>query len=321
MGAEKWNSFLDVDESEDDSSQGYDSEAAEFRKGGRSVKRRKVDAESDVSEEENDSEDVESEAEAHIRDAEEEATTAEARVGGAERQEEAQKATTPKQLKRRNLVASEEAVRKSGVVYLSRVPPFMRPRKLRSLLEPYGKINRTYLAEEDAAARARRVKAGGSRKRFYTEGWVEFVDKRDAKAACELLNARTVGGKKGGYYHDSIWNLLYLKGFKWHHLTEQIAAENAARESRMRAEISKANKENHEFVRNVERARMLDGMEAKAAIKRGKGKGGDGGEGGEEKRPAKDGVRTFKQIPIARRQGETNGRPSEAVTRVLGSIF
>ena len=35
--------------------------------------------------------------------------------------------------------------------------------------------------------------------------------------------------KKGGYYHDDLWNMKYLNGFKWSHLTEQIAAENAER--------------------------------------------------------------------------------------------
>jgi len=93
-------------------------------------------------------------------------------------------------------------------------------------------------------------------------------NKADAKKACELLNAGTIGGKKGTYYHDGVWNLLYLKGFKWHNLTEQIAAESAERASRMRAEISKTTKENKEFVQNVERAKMLEGMESKKAAKR-----------------------------------------------------
>ena len=30
------------------------------------------------------------------------------------------------------------------------------------------------------------------------------------------------GGKKSGFYHDDIWNIKYLSGFKWSHLTEQI---------------------------------------------------------------------------------------------------
>lgn len=35
-----------------------------------------------------------------------------------------------------------------GVVYLSRIPPFMRPRKVRHLLSQYGTIGRVYLQPE-----------------------------------------------------------------------------------------------------------------------------------------------------------------------------
>lgn len=35
-----------------------------------------------------------------------------------------------------------------GVVYLSRVPPFMKPHKLRHLLSPYGSVGRIYLQPE-----------------------------------------------------------------------------------------------------------------------------------------------------------------------------
>ena len=37
---------------------------------------------------------------------------------------------------------------KRGVVYLSRIPPHMKPLKLRHLLEPFGQVLRIYLAPE-----------------------------------------------------------------------------------------------------------------------------------------------------------------------------
>lgn len=337
MPPEKRNKFLDADESEDDLDQGYDSEAEELRKGGRSAKRRKVD-----SEDEDNFSDGENDTPKNAAAGDDEEDDDDEAGGAAASDDEDQdrpsgstkksKSSTElpdvsKALTKKNLVATEEAVKKSGVVYVSRIPPFMKPQKLRSLLEPYGRINRIFLAPEDPAAHARRVKAGGNKKKSYTEGWVEFVRKRDAKAVCELLNARNIGGKKGSYYHDDIWTLKYLKGFKWRHLTEQISAENAERTSRMRAEISKAGKENKEFVRNVERARVLDGIAATKA-KRGKkqqqpqqpaasGAAGDG-EAGEKRRTV------FKQIPLAeRKSGEAAGgaKPAGDVARVLGKIF
>ena len=52
MTTRKHNEFLDADDSEDDQSQGYDSEIEDVKKGGRSSKRRKV--ESDLSDEDED---------------------------------------------------------------------------------------------------------------------------------------------------------------------------------------------------------------------------------------------------------------------------
>ncbi|KAJ0302476.1 hypothetical protein COL5a_001418 [Colletotrichum fioriniae] len=339
MAPEKRNKFLDADESDDDLDQGYDSEAEELRKGGRSAKRRKVDSEDedDFSDEEQNvtkgAEDAASDDEGADEDADEE--DAEASTSTKKKSSSSNKLDLPdvsKPLTKKNLVATEEAIKKSGVVYISRIPPFMKPQKLRSLLEPYGKINRIFLAPEDPTAHARRVKAGGNKKKSYTEGWVEFMRKRDAKAVCELLNARTIGGKKGSYYHDDIWTLKYLKGFKWRHLTEQITAENAERTSRMRAEISKASKENKEFVRNVERARVLDGIAA-TREKRGKaaastteaGASADGaaaaGSAADEKLDKRRTV--FKQIPLANRKSEAGSavKPASDVARVLGKIF
>ncbi|CAK7265808.1 RNA-binding ATPase activator esf2 [Sporothrix epigloea] len=225
-----------------------------------------------------------------------------------------------KPLTKKNLVASDKAVRKSGVVYLSRIPPFMKPTKLRSLLSPYGAINRIFLSPEDPLSHTRRVRGGGNKKRSYVDGWVEFVSKADAQRAVDLLNAQTIGGKKGTYYRDDLWTLVYLRGFKWHHLTEQIATENAERASRMRAELEQTSRENKAFLQNVERAKMLDGMEAKAAAKSAKEAGATAPRDAAVAPTAtqKD-VRSFKQKKMVARADE--GEQSEHVRRVLSKIF
>jgi len=35
-----------------------------------------------------------------------------------------------------------------GIIYLTRIPPFMKPNKIRSIFEVYGEVTRLYLAEE-----------------------------------------------------------------------------------------------------------------------------------------------------------------------------
>ena len=141
----------------------------------------------------------------------------------------------------------------------------------------------------------------------------------------------TIGGKKGNYYHDDVWNMKYLKGFKWHHLTEQIANENAERAARLRADISQTNRENKLFVRNVERAKMLENMDAKRKSKGDresrKADGadgiGDGARAAQRDQPQQRSgfKRHFRQNEVRKKGGDSEVKQSEEVKRVLSKIF
>lgn len=224
MAPEKRNAFLDADESEDDGSGGYNSEAEELQKGGRSAKRRKFSRDDDASGSDDEDDFLDEDAERGQKRGDSERLQEEGVEEGKEEEEEEEEEKPSGQtelpdvsrpLTKKNLVASEKAAKKSGLIYISRIPPYMKPTKLRQLLEPYGTINRIFCSPEDPQEHARRVKQGGNKKRMYTDGWIEFVNKKDAKSAVELLNARTIGGPKGTYYRDDIWSLRYLHGFKW----------------------------------------------------------------------------------------------------------
>ncbi|KAI8057763.1 hypothetical protein BDF22DRAFT_608007, partial [Syncephalis plumigaleata] len=153
----------------------------------------------------------------------------------------------------------KKAQERSGLVYLSRIPPFMKPHKIRHLLSQYGHIGRIYLAPEDEHARKRRRRMGGNRKLMFTEGWVEFKDKGIAKQVAKSLNAQPIGnGHKRGFYQHDLWNIKYLPKFKWNHLTERIAYERAARQQRMQTELEQARRENKLYLQNVERGQLLD---------------------------------------------------------------
>ncbi|KAK3985936.1 6a7eaee1-a19e-4bb7-86ac-c64a5b42be5c [Cladorrhinum sp. PSN332] len=338
MPADIRNELLDAGESDDELARNSDLDD-DFQKGGRSAKRRRVtnneDEDSDVSDhsddehgDNDDNDGNENSKPSSKSDVPEDSSNTNTFQKQAHKPPKLD-ISLSKPLHKKNLIVSDAAIHKSGVIYLSRVPPFMKPQKLRSLLEPYGQINRIFLAPEDPSEHARRVKSGGNKKRSYSEGWVEFLKKKDAKKVVDLLNAQTVGGKKSSWYRDDVWSLKYLSGFKWHHLTEQIAAENAEKQSRMRAEISKSTKENKEFAKNVERAKVLNGMEAKKAGKRKKGGDEDDGEaeggrgvkedveGGEAKQQRR---RTFAQVQtVKKRKAEEQG--GDQVQRVLSKIF
>jgi ESF2/ABP1 family protein len=145
----------------------------------------------------------------------------------------------------------------------------MKPQTLKHFLAPHAPkgLGRVFLTPEDHASHTRRVKSGGNKKKSFTDGWVEFVSKKEAKLAAETLNGDIIGGKKGNFYHDDLWSMKYLKGFKWSHLTEQIANENAERAARMREEVRKTRLENKTFVEDIERGKMLETMQSKRRAK------------------------------------------------------
>ena len=54
--------------------------------------------------------------------------------------------------------------KKRGVVYVAKVPPYMKPAKLRHILEQHGKVTNMHFTQEDESVRHRRRKNGGSKK-------------------------------------------------------------------------------------------------------------------------------------------------------------
>ncbi|KAI1170834.1 hypothetical protein F4777DRAFT_567742 [Nemania sp. FL0916] len=325
MPAEKRNHFLDIDESDDDGSQGYDSEAEQLRKG--ASKRRKLNEDDGSDDDEYPSAD-EGQEDDHGDDIEPEEETkqdskAPTRESKATPRDSSDLPDIARSLTKKNLVATEKAVKRSGVIYISRVPPFMKPGTVRSIFERFGKINRVYLTPEDSQVRARRLQQGQNRKRNFNEGWLEFVQKSDAKSAVDLLNGTTLAAigmaKKGSYYRDDIWSLRYLKGFKWHNLTEQIAAETAERQSRMRAELSKASKENKEFIRNIQKSKELEGIQSKAAAKKARLAEEVSETKGAAIEAEPKSLRQFKQASVGRKAPERTS--SAAAKRVLSQLF
>ncbi|KAF9434653.1 RNA-binding ATPase activator esf2 [Entomortierella beljakovae] len=224
---------------------------------------------------------------------------------------------TPEELKK-----FQDARNKAGILYISRIPPFMKPIKLRHLLGKFGELGRVYLAPEDAKVAARRKKYGGNKKQNYTEGWVEFLDKNIAKQVANSLNTTTIGGSKKSFYHDDMWNIKYLPKFKWDHLTERIAYENASRAQRLQAEISQAKRENKFIMNSIEKSKMIKNMEEKKEAKR-KVEDNEASAGAKSVVSENKIRRSFKQ----RRLGEsdsvsTGSKPVQGkIKSVLGSVF
>ncbi|KAG8549927.1 hypothetical protein GDO81_018806 [Engystomops pustulosus] len=144
-----------------------------------------------------------------------------------------------------------------GIIYLGHIPPRLRPRNVRTMLSVYGEVGRIFLQPEKHFVKKRKKKAG-ARSRDFTEGWVEFRDKRVAKRVAASLNRTQMGNRKKSRFFEDLWCMKYLHRFEWSHLHERLAIERQVRRQRMRAEVSQVKKETDFYVRNVERSKKFD---------------------------------------------------------------
>jgi ESF2/ABP1 family protein len=162
----------------------------------------------------------------------------------------------------------EKKPKKKGVIYLSTLPPFMRHEKVRHLLGQFGTITKMYLVPEDKFAHGKRTKAGGNRKTKYVEGWVEFDSKRVAENVATSLNQARVGSKKRDHFYDDVWNIKFLKHFKWQHLTEKLAYEKRIRGKKLQAEIAQSKRENDVYLEKVVQAKKIDAIHSRKKQRR-----------------------------------------------------
>lgn len=215
---------------------------------------------------------------------------------------------------------------KPGVIYLSSLPPYLKPSALRNLLQQRGftPITRLFLAPSTKSKTHSSKKS--SKRQLYTEGWIEFASKKTAKRCAETLNATTVGGRKGGFYHDDIWNMKYLRGVGWDDLMGQVREERREEEVRRMEERGQIARETREFIEGVERGKMARGMERSREKKRrrkiGEVDGGDGLDGSSEK------TTTWRQYKVkegssGRQKGGDDSAlaVSDDVKRILSKIF
>ncbi|KAK2898260.1 hypothetical protein QQF64_032579 [Cirrhinus molitorella] len=149
-----------------------------------------------------------------------------------------------------------------GIVYVGHIPPGLGPSQLRTMLGVYGEIGRTFLQPEDHCMKAKKKKGKRNSSKF-TEGWVEFRDKRIAKRVAASLHNTSMANKKNSRFVSDLWCIKYLHRFHWSHLTERLIYEQTIYRSRMRTEIAQAKKETNFYLASVEKSQRLENLKKK----------------------------------------------------------
>ena len=339
------NNFLDTGLSEDDQDdKGYDSEASEASKGGRSAARRPstlVKRKRKISAHEEDEDEVgglfsitTKAAKPKSESSRLETTNGGSRTPGKPGSQASIDARFLPEQHRKPVLENAESpkegtestcrkIAKAGVVYLTSLPPYLKPAALRTLFERrgFGPINRLFLTPASTTTTST---SRHNKRQTYAEGWVEFASKKTAKIAVETMNAQIIGGKKGGWYHDDLLNMRYLRGMKWDDLMAQFREEKREEEVRREAERERAKKETKAFMEGVERSKAMEGMEKKR-----KGKRKRDGEQVDETAArdpvdVKAGGRNWEQFEVqdnAKRVKEVKHGLNDDVRSILSKIF
>ncbi|KAG7004988.1 60S ribosomal export protein NMD3 [Physcia stellaris] len=313
MTTRKRNEYLDISDSDDEAASGYDSEAAQESKGGRaagpsarSSKRRRLDTGNGDSQSDDEATSAAAEPSRDLKlrqHTDPKQSPHSPKDPPTPAPEDAP--STKKTAKKTSKTETASKAHKRGVIYLSRIPPFMRPSTVRHHLSIHGTITRLFLTPEPPPPTPRA---------------------KNAKICVEAINGQIVGGKKGGWYRDDVWNAKYLKGFAWEDLMESVRREDREREEKIRVGIRREGRERKEFLRGVEIGKVEEGKKRKKEerARRREEKGevekaqDDDGEG---KALSKAGFeRRFKQNEISERK-EKGAAQSDDVKRVLSKIF
>ena len=151
-----------------------------------------------------------------------------------------------------------------GIIYLSRIPPGMTPQKVKQIMTGFGKVERIYLTPESKEARKiRRKEYGKSGGKRFTDGWVEFADKKIAKAVAFSLNGTPIGGRNRCIYAQDLWLIKYLPKFKWSDLTEKLAQESEMRHQRLKVALARAKRQNELVLERISQAKGKEIYERK----------------------------------------------------------
>lgn len=194
MTTRKHNEFLDIpsEDEEEQSDRGYDSEENAAKSKGRNVKRRRTadtqdlfGLQSDQSDEEESEEEEAPKAKGKARKqsepSEDEASDENDEVEGEEDNYLDLTAPKPSKTKKPLITKPVKPTKKSkskpGVIYLSSLPPYLRPSALRSFLEQRGfaPITRVFLQPTVPGNGA--PKRRSNKRKTYSDGWVEFESK------------------------------------------------------------------------------------------------------------------------------------------------
>ncbi|EUB64884.1 Pre-rRNA-processing protein ESF2 [Echinococcus granulosus] len=132
----------------------------------------------------------------------------------------------------------------SGVVYFSSIPTGMNVAMLTQELQNFGPINRVYLVPKKTSR--------DKTQRQYSEGWVEFVKRKNARKAARTLNCLEVPGGKRKPWFGELWNVRFLSKVTWDDLFAMERQDEERRRIQKDRDIITAKKQARLFKNSID---------------------------------------------------------------------
>ncbi|PIA50169.1 hypothetical protein AQUCO_01300720v1 [Aquilegia coerulea] len=82
-----------------------------------------------------------------------------------------------------------------------------------------------------------------------------------------MLNGEQIGGRKRSSFYYDLWNIKYLRKFKWDDLTAETAHQNAEREQKSALELAAAKRDRDAYRNQVDMSRQISAKAERLAKK------------------------------------------------------
>eukprot|EP00906_Rhabdomonas_costata_P039404 RCo055720 len=152
--------------------------------------------------------------------------------------------------KERFRLLKDKVTEKRGIVLVNPMPRGMNPSQLRLQFQIFGDI--TNMRVNSRPGR----RWGKWANLVYTQAWVEFRRRRDAKTVAQALNASPIQASLKKAYRDEMWCIKYLKGFTWEDLLEEDVHKKQYQRHSLREEREKWVRYNKQYVKNYKEYAM-----------------------------------------------------------------
>ncbi|CAD50948.1 hypothetical protein C923_01879 [Plasmodium falciparum UGT5.1] len=148
---------------------------------------------------------------------------------------------------------------KRGIIYLSYVPIGLSVSKIREIFCKYGDVDKIHLNkinEEDMNIMSKgknEVKKEKKKrnKNKYQDGYIEFLNKKDAIKVESLLNNQPIGGKKRkNILREHFWHIKYIKNMTWNDLISSVLFRNISRKDKLQYSLKNMYKSYDQFLEN-----------------------------------------------------------------------